>query len=114
MSTPALNTIHPPAANITPSEPNRAEPSPPTAADYPRPVHTEGEDQHPPPPHHDDDVPPKKEKKHMNHDAEKQMRDIAQRRAEGTRPSKDLIGGHQRGFGAAGRIAQPQGKSLSF
>ncbi|KAG6815907.1 hypothetical protein H0H87_010353 [Tephrocybe sp. NHM501043] len=98
--------------HAAPAEPTRADPSPPAAADYPRPVHAEGAEDHPPP-HHDDEVPPKKEKKHMNHDAEKHMRDLAQRKLDATRPSKDMMGG-QKGFGAAGRIAQPAGKSLGF
>ncbi|KAG6916872.1 hypothetical protein DXG01_004853, partial [Tephrocybe rancida] len=99
--------------HTAPAEPAPAEPSPP--ADYPRPVHTGtgAEDQvHAPPPHHEDEAPPKKEKKHMNHETEKHLRDLAQRKVEATRPSKDSIGGHNKGFGAAGRIAQPAGKSL--
>ncbi|KAG5717981.1 hypothetical protein E4T56_gene1727 [Termitomyces sp. T112] len=96
------------------TEPTTASPSPPT--DYPRPVHTTtGTDEQahaPPPPHHEDE-PPKKEKRHQNHEHEKHLRDLAQRKSEATRPSKDLMGGNK-GFGAAGRIAQPAGRSLAI
>ncbi|KAG6808019.1 hypothetical protein H0H92_005669 [Tricholoma furcatifolium] len=130
MATTNISSIHPPAVKVAgrrlsitsrpkPAAPaERAPAEPGTPADYPRPVHTEtgaGADEHaPPPPHHEDEVP-KKEKKHrdMNHEMEKHLRDLAQRKVDATRPSKDMMGAHK-GFGAAGRISQPSGKSLGF
>ncbi|KAF5384934.1 hypothetical protein D9615_000980 [Tricholomella constricta] len=121
-----ISSLHPPAVKVggrrlsvssrpkqhVPSEPAPAPPSSP--ADYPRPVHpTDDQAQAPlnppPPPHHEEEAPPKKEKKHTNYENEKHLRDLAHRKIESTRPSKDIMGGHK-GFGAAGRIAQPAAK----
>lgn len=57
-------------------------------------------------------MPPKKEKKHGSHENERKLKELAHRKAEITRPTKDLMPGNK-GFGASGRIAQPAGKSLS-
>jgi hypothetical protein len=58
-------------------------------------------------------VPSKKEKKHWSHENEMKLKELAHRKAEGTRPSKDMLSGNK-GFGAAGRIAQPAGKGLNI
>ncbi|RDB24415.1 hypothetical protein Hypma_008452 [Hypsizygus marmoreus] len=78
--------------------------------DYPRPVAHGGEQvQANPPPYIEEEAPLKRDK--HSHDVERQLREFAQRKDETTRPSKDMTAGHK-GFGAAGRIAQPAGKSF--
>ncbi|KAJ7731207.1 hypothetical protein B0H16DRAFT_1583847 [Mycena metata] len=77
--------------------------------DYPRPappppaVGGEAEAAHVPPPQHNDEEPQKKDKRHEN---ERKVMELAQRKAEMTRPTRDLKN-NGKGFGAAGRIAQP-------
>jgi len=97
------------------SEPAPVEPSPsPPNTDYPRPA-APGEEQpvHNPPPHIEDEAPPKKEKKHWNHENEIKAKELAHRKMETTRPSKDTVGGNK-GFGAGGRIAQPVARPLNI
>ncbi|KAG5638492.1 hypothetical protein H0H81_012297 [Sphagnurus paluster] len=105
MAAPDISTLHAPAVLIS-EEPPAPEPS--TPADYPRPVHPTDE-QVAPPPHHEEEVPLKKEKKHNNHESDKHARELAHRKIEATRPSKEHTTTHK-GFGAAGRIGQPIGK----
>jgi hypothetical protein len=95
------------------SAPVEAASSGPENVDYPRPVAPGDEQiQHPnPPPHTDEEVPSKKEKKHGIHDNEIKLKELAYRKAENTRPSKDMIGGNK-SYGAGGRIAQPAGKGF--
>jgi len=85
----------------------------PEDTDYPRPAahgDEHGEQLHVPPP--TEEEVPKKEKKHIhgNHD-EHRLMESSYRKAETTRPTRDTAA--QKGpFGAAGRIAQPAGKTL--
>ncbi|KAJ6601033.1 hypothetical protein DFH09DRAFT_1302347 [Mycena vulgaris] len=85
-----------------------AAPAPPVeepVADYPRPAAPAAgeEGAHVPPPPHNEDEPQWKEKKH---DSERKLMELAQRKAEMTRPTRDLKN-TGKGFGGAGRIAQP-------
>ncbi|KAG5641330.1 hypothetical protein DXG03_005487 [Asterophora parasitica] len=108
---PDIAALHRPAAErlifTDISEPAPVEHNEPVESDYPRPVqHRHEQGQAPPPPYHEEERPPKKEKKHTSHENEKHMRD---RKIDSTRPSKDIMNGNK-GFGAAGRIAQPAEK----
>ncbi|KAJ7166512.1 hypothetical protein C8R43DRAFT_986259 [Mycena crocata] len=75
------------------------------AVDYPRPAApVAGEEAaHVPPPQHNEEDPQKKDKKH---ESERKLLELAQRKAEMTRPTRDLKN-TGKGFGGAGRIAQP-------
>jgi hypothetical protein len=84
----------------------------PAAADYPRPAPPGEEHEHPPPPHNEEEVPLKKEKKHGNHENEKKLKELAHRKEEANRPTRDIQSG-PKGFGAGGRIAQPAGKGFA-
>ncbi|KAI0066579.1 hypothetical protein BV25DRAFT_1835595 [Artomyces pyxidatus] len=94
-----------------------AAPSPGEPADYPRPA-PPSEEQHAHyeqdqvPPHTEEELP-KKEKKQGNgmHDNERRLRESAQRKAEGNRPRKEIIGGGKT-VGGGGRISQPGGKVM--
>ena len=55
----------------------------------------------------------KKEKKQWNHENEMKLKELARRKAENTRPSRDILGG-KGGFGGAGRVLQPAGKGLAI
>ncbi|KAJ7157361.1 hypothetical protein C8R46DRAFT_1114259 [Mycena filopes] len=88
--------------------PEPAPATPPAAVepvDYPRPAPppADGEAAHVPPPQHNEEEPQKKDKRHEN---ERKLMELAQRKAEMTRPTRDLKN-NGKGFGAAGRIAQP-------
>jgi hypothetical protein len=74
-------------------------------ADYPRPAAPAPPEEavHVPPPHHNEEEPPRKDKKHEN---ERKLMELAQRKAEMTRPTRDSKN-TGKGFGGAGRIAQP-------
>ncbi|KAJ7439958.1 hypothetical protein FB451DRAFT_1059200, partial [Mycena latifolia] len=76
------------------------------ATDYPRPAAPPAGEEvaHVPPPLHDDE-PLRKDKKHQ-HDSERKLMELSQRKAEMTRPTRDLKN-TGKGFGGAGRIAQP-------
>ncbi|KAF7340983.1 hypothetical protein MSAN_02083700 [Mycena sanguinolenta] len=91
------------------------EPAPavaPTVAeplDYPRPAPPQppaGEEAiaHLPPPQHNDEEAPRKDKRHDGN--ERKLMELAQRKAEMTRPTR-IQKNNTKGFGAAGRIAQP-------
>lgn len=80
-----------------------------TDSDYPRPV--ADADIHHHSPAHDEEPHPKKDRKHLDHDAERHLRELAQKKAQSAQPSKDLMTGN-RVFGAAGRIGQPAGRAL--
>ncbi|KAF4612167.1 hypothetical protein D9613_004292 [Agrocybe pediades] len=80
-----------------------AEPKEPAMDDYPRPAPPTGENI----PHqqHHEEEPPKKERN------EKKFQDMAHRKVEMTRPTREFNTGN-RGFGGGMRIAQPAGKAL--
>ncbi|KAJ7511708.1 hypothetical protein B0H11DRAFT_1952686 [Mycena galericulata] len=113
---------HPPAIKVggrrhsvtTKHKPHAApEPAPAVAtpsveepvADYPRPAPpVPGEEAaHVPPPPHNEEEPLRRDKKLEN---ERKLLELAQRKAEMTRPTRDLKN-NGKGFGGAGRIAQP-------
>jgi len=85
--------------------------SAPENIDYPRPA-APGNEQthHSNPPHTEEEIPLKKEKKHENG---LKLKELAHRKAENTRPSRDVLGG-KGGFGGAGRVLQPAGKGLAI
>ncbi|KAJ7871186.1 hypothetical protein B0H14DRAFT_2724662 [Mycena olivaceomarginata] len=90
-----------PAPEPAPAAPPRAA----EALDYPRPAPpTVAGDEvaHVPPPHNEDEAL-RKDKKHEN---ERKLMELAQRKAEMTRPTR-IPKNNGKGFGAAGRIAQP-------
>ncbi|KAJ7760111.1 hypothetical protein DFH07DRAFT_816892 [Mycena maculata] len=71
-------------------------------ADYPRPAPPGEEVAHvPPPPHNEEETQQRRDKKH-----ELNEQKLMQRKAEMTRPTRDLKT-NGKGFGGAGRIAQP-------
>jgi len=75
--------------------------------DYPRPA-APGEEEAVHHIHHEEEVPPKKNKKHENYEDDKRQMEAEQRKAEMNRPTREGLqksGG--KGFGGAGRIAQP-------
>ncbi|KAF8215650.1 hypothetical protein K438DRAFT_1926195 [Mycena galopus ATCC 62051] len=80
---------------------------PPVAepVDYPRPAPPAVGDEiaHVPPPQHNDEEPQRRDKKLDN---ERKLMELAQRKAEMTRPTR-IPKNNGKGFGAAGRIAQP-------
>ncbi|KAJ7696811.1 hypothetical protein B0H17DRAFT_1053143 [Mycena rosella] len=96
-----------PAPEQAPAAPAQPAEVPAVDADYPRPAAPTGagveEPAHVPPPPYIEDEPPRKEKKH---DTERKLMELAQRKAEMTRPTRDLKN-TGKGFGGAGRIAQP-------
>lgn len=68
-------------------------------------------EEHVHPPHNNEEEVPKKDKKQGNSENEKKLKELAHRKADATRPTRDTQGGGKN-FGAAGRIAQPAGKGL--
>jgi len=78
------------------------------ADDYPRPAPPTGEAplQHAHQ-HNEEEVPPKKERK------EKKMQELAHKKVEMTRPTRDIQAGNK-GHGMGIRIAQPAGKNLGL
>ncbi|KAJ7045208.1 hypothetical protein C8F04DRAFT_1249637 [Mycena alexandri] len=100
---------HPPPDSVSPTTP----PAVVEPVDYPRPAppppavggeaEAEAEAVHVPPPQHNEEEPQKKDKRHEN---ERKLMELAQRKAEMTRPTRDSKN-NGKGFGAAGRIAQP-------
>ncbi|KAJ6541592.1 hypothetical protein B0H19DRAFT_1173730 [Mycena capillaripes] len=73
--------------------------------DYPRPAAPAPREDaaHVPPPPHNEEEPQWKDKRHDN---ERKLLELAQRKAEMTRPTR-IPKTNAKGFGAAGRIAQP-------
>ncbi|KAJ7657012.1 hypothetical protein DFH06DRAFT_1328535 [Mycena polygramma] len=72
--------------------------------DYPRPAAPAAGDEAPHvPPHHNEDEHQRKDKKH---DSERKVLELAQRKADMTLPTR-IPKNTGKGFGAAGRIAQP-------
>ncbi|KAF9469520.1 hypothetical protein BDZ94DRAFT_1242596 [Collybia nuda] len=95
-----------------PAEPSPVEPeTAPETLDYPRPAPPGEEQVHAHPPLHTEEDNIKKDRKHGSHENEQKLKELAHHKAEMTRPTKDVAGGHK-GFGAGGRIAQPAGKGL--
>jgi len=125
----SISVQHPPAVKVggrrlsisakhkTHSTTVTSEPAPVKAGlgpenDYPRPTAPgDGQIHHHNPPHTEEEVPSKE--KHWNHESELKLRDMAHRKTESTRPSKDMIGVNK-GYGAGGRIAQPAGKGFNL
>ncbi|KAJ7603637.1 hypothetical protein DFH06DRAFT_331428 [Mycena polygramma] len=97
---------HPPASDAEPVR--RSGSTPPTEVeqplDYPRPAAPAAGDEAPHvPPHHNEDEHQRKDKKH---DSERKVLELAQRKADMTLPTR-IPKNTGKGFGAAGRIAQP-------
>ncbi|PPR05599.1 hypothetical protein CVT26_009120 [Gymnopilus dilepis] len=106
-----------------PAEPPKTERATSEPADYPRPAPPPGAntaaetDTSPPsnnvinnnpPPHHEDEVPPPKKER-----VEKKMEELAHRKAEMTRPTRDVHAA-SRASGQNMRIGQPAGKGLGL
>ncbi|KAF7347179.1 hypothetical protein MVEN_01472600 [Mycena venus] len=89
-------------------EPAAATATPPVVepVDYPRPAPpTVGDEAvHVPPPPHNEEETQRRDKRHDN---ERKLLELAQRKAEMTRPTRIPKNNVGKGFGAAGRIAQP-------
>ncbi|KAJ7827187.1 hypothetical protein B0H13DRAFT_2077255 [Mycena leptocephala] len=101
----SISTRH--RSHSVPEPAPAAAPAPPVEpVDYPRPAPPPpaGEDAaHVPPPAHNEEEPLRKDKKHDN---ERKLMELAQRKTEMTRPTR-IPKNNGKGFGAAGRIAQP-------
>ncbi|KAJ7641072.1 hypothetical protein FB45DRAFT_352450 [Roridomyces roridus] len=98
---------HRPRPPVEPAQTDPA-PEPEPVTDYPRPVApTEA---HVPPPHNNnnEEEAPRKDKK-QDLANERKLLELAQRKAEMARPTRDAgaRGGGGKGFGGAGRISQP-------
>lgn len=85
----------------------------PENVDYPRPAAPGDEPAHHPNPPRTEEEVPLKEKKHWNHENDMKLKELAHRKAEDTRPSRDMMGG-SKNFGASGRIVQPAGKGFNL
>ncbi|KAJ7213580.1 hypothetical protein GGX14DRAFT_393066 [Mycena pura] len=95
--------LTPEPAVVAPQAPPAEQPT----EDYPRPQAAPpaaGEEPLQPPPHGNEEEPQRKDRKQ---ESERKAMELAQRKAEMSHPTRDFKN-HAKGFGAAGRIAQPQ------
>ncbi|KAJ7146507.1 hypothetical protein C8R44DRAFT_757656 [Mycena epipterygia] len=101
----SVSTKHRPHPAPEPAPAVAAQPVEEPVVDYPRPAAPPAGEEvaHVPPPPHNEEEPQRKDKKHDN---ERKLMELAQRKAEMTRPTRDLKN-NGKGFGGAGRIAQP-------
>ncbi|KAJ6457267.1 hypothetical protein C8R45DRAFT_1033099 [Mycena sanguinolenta] len=95
--------------HIAPEPVPAAAPTVAEPLDYPRPAPpqpatAEEAIVHVPPPQHNDEEGQRKDKKHDNGN-ERKLMELTKRKAEMTRPTR--VPKNTKGFGAAGRIAQP-------
>ncbi|KAH7926834.1 hypothetical protein BV22DRAFT_1194051 [Leucogyrophana mollusca] len=104
-----LSVTSRPKPHVSSGSPPASPTTLPEETDYPRPAAPGDEHHHVPPPN-EEEAPKKKKHGHGNHD-EKRLKESAFQKAEAARPTRDN-NAPKGAFGAAGRIAQPAGKTF--